>query len=515
MGRNVSMKPFRKMLFWIHVVIGLTAGSTIAVTAFTGACMAFEKQVIAWAEREVRRVTPPSAEAPRLPLDPIIATIRNAQPKAQLASVVVRADPSASITLSLGRTNTVYVNPYTGEIQPQGAPRLRAFFQMMLRWHRWLGVNPQTPRAGRAASERERPKEGAEVSTASGNNASPAPNADAMPSDEPTARPERRDGPGGLREFMSTVMGISAAVFCALCISGLYLWWPRSLTLKALRAISVPTLRLKGKARDWNWHNALGFWAAPSLIVMSLTGMAMAFRPFGNVLYGSGGPAPGPGGASTNAAFFTAPEPGTRPLGSDALLAIAMREVPHWETVTLRMGGRTGRGRPGPQQAQRREISDSDTERMPSTGMGKGSTNIPSVPAIITEGLPESERREPTGRSGAGSRGGRGTPAISIAVLERDSWIFHPIQLQVHPFTGEILQRSSFAAQVGEQGLRRALRGLNRTIHTGEVGGVPGQVLAFGACAAGLVLVYTGFALSWRRFFKRRSPEQSSPSNPA
>ena len=128
-------------------------------------------------------------------------------------------------------------------------------------------------------------------------------------------------------------------------------------------------------------------------------GMAMAFRPFGNVLYGSGGPAPGPGGASTNAAFFTAPEPGMRPLGSDALLAIAMREVPHWETVTLRMGGRTGRGRPGPQQAQRREISDSDTERMPSTGMEKGSTNIPSVPAMITEGHPEYERREPTGRS--------------------------------------------------------------------------------------------------------------------
>lgn len=502
MGRNVSMKRFRKLLFWVHLVIGLTAGTTITVTVFTGACMAFEKQIIAWAERDLRHVTPPALAAPRLPLDPVIATLRKAQPQAQIASVMVHASPGAAITLSIGRTNTVYVNPYTGEIQPQGAPQLRAFFQRMLRWHRWLGVNPQSPRAGDIPSELGRPRAGAEVNPASRNDSSPAPSTDIRSSSEPTAGPERREGPGGLREIMSTVVGISAAVFCALSISGLYLWWPWSLRLNAIRAVSLPGLRLKGKARDWNWHNALGFWAAPWLILMSLTGMAMAFRPFGNLLYGSGGPSSGPGGASTNAASFTAPEPGMRPLGPDALVAIATNEVPRWETITLRMGGRTGRGRPLPQQAQRREASDTGTERLPSTAMAEGTTNVPSVQATTPEGLPESERREPTGRSGAGGRGGRGTPAISIAVLEPDSWFPRPIQLQVHPFTGEILQRSSFATQSTEFGLRRALRGLNRALHTGEAAGSLGQAIAFLSCAAGLVLVYTGFALSWRRFFK-------------
>jgi uncharacterized iron-regulated membrane protein len=98
------MKRFRKLLVWAHLVIGLTAGTTLPVTVFTGACMAFEEQIIAWAERDLRHVTPPATEAPRLPLDPIIATIRKAQPQAQLASVMVHADPSTTITLSMGRS---------------------------------------------------------------------------------------------------------------------------------------------------------------------------------------------------------------------------------------------------------------------------------------------------------------------------------------------------------------------------------------------------------------------------
>ena len=44
-----------------------------------------------------------------------------------------------------------------------------------------------------------------------------------------------------------------------------------------------------------------------------------------------------------------------------------------------------------------------------------------------------------------------------------------------------------------------------RWIHTGEAGGIPGQTIAGLAAAASAVLVWTGFALSWRRFFTRRT----------
>jgi uncharacterized iron-regulated membrane protein len=46
----------------------------------------------------------------------------------------------------------------------------------------------------------------------------------------------------------------------------------------------------------------------------------------------------------------------------------------------------------------------------------------------------------------------------------------------------------------------RRIRMLLRFIHTGEVFGIPGQTVAGIASAGAVVLVYTGFALSWRRF---------------
>jgi uncharacterized iron-regulated membrane protein len=42
-----------------------------------------------------------------------------------------------------------------------------------------------------------------------------------------------------------------------------------------------------------------------------------------------------------------------------------------------------------------------------------------------------------------------------------------------------------------------------RPVHTGEAGGVIGQTLAGIASLAGVVLVWTGLALTWRRFRNR------------
>lgn len=56
-----------------------------------------------------------------------------------------------------------------------------------------------------------------------------------------------------------------------------------------------------------------------------------------------------------------------------------------------------------------------------------------------------------------------------------------------------------------DQSRGRRWRTWLRWIHTGEAGGVVGQTLAGLASFAGVVLVYSGLALSWRRFF-RRSP---------
>lgn len=445
------MKRFRKVLFWLHLVIGLAAGGTIAITTFTGATMAFEKQFIAWAERDLRRVTPPAANAERMPVDELLRRVREIQPDARPMGLTVSVNPADVVIINLGRTNAVYANPYTGEFQPQGAPKLRAFFQLMLRWHRWLGVNP--PPAGEGGTDRPG---GAGLRAGGDAGATPA---------QPRA-------PGGLREIMSTVVGASAAVFLTLCASGLYLWWPRSWSWKKVRPVSVMDFRLRGKARDFNWHNAIGLWSAPVLIVMSFTGMVMAFRGFGNFVYGPqpGGPG-GPGSASTNTVAISASAPGARPLGYDALIAVVQQEVPDWETITLRLGAGRQRG-PGGTGERRREGAERGEE---------------------AGGRLRGEVGERGGRSEA-----RGPQPVSATVRELGSRLPVPMQLQLDPFTGAVLKREVW----GEQGFRRAMRQLNRTLHTGEAGGWLGQTLALLACLGGLTLVYTGFALAWRRFFR-------------
>lgn len=57
---------------------------------------------------------------------------------------------------------------------------------------------------------------------------------------------------------------------------------------------------------------------------------------------------------------------------------------------------------------------------------------------------------------------------------------------------------------ITQQNLGRRLRMYSRYLHTGELFGLPGQVVAALSTLAAILLVWTGFALAWRRFFKRK-----------
>ncbi len=74
-----------------------------------------------------------------------------------------------------------------------------------------------------------------------------------------------------LKPIAHDLKTISTIVFLGLVVSGIYLWWPRQ--------IKRFTSGLRGKARDWNWHNAIGFWSAPFLVIITVTGLIMCFQP--------------------------------------------------------------------------------------------------------------------------------------------------------------------------------------------------------------------------------------------
>lgn len=438
---------FRKIIFWLHLIAGVVAGVVILIMSVTGAALAFEKEIIAWSERDVRRVAPPTPGIGQISLDDLLARARELKPGERPSGITLDADPDVALLVSFGRTNAFYVNPYTGEVREQGAKGVRAFMQTMIAWHRFLGAGEERRPLGKA------------------------------------------------------ITGASNVAFLFLGLSGLYLWWPRQWTKSALRAIGVMNLKLRGKARDWNWHNAIGFWTAPVLIVLTATAMPISYQWAGNLIYkitGTEAPTPGAGPGAAPTIEIATPPAGTKPLGMEALFAVARKEFPKWKQISQRAANPGGRGQRGAEGGFR-----------PTTG----STNETPREAR-SAGAPESERGggENRERRERGSEG-RSTPqAVTLTVIEKGQWpLFASTQLTLDPFTGAVLRKEGFSSF----NLGRQVRSWTRFLHTGEALGTAGKLVAGLASAAAALLVWTGFALAWRRFFLRRSQETAgAPQNP-
>jgi uncharacterized iron-regulated membrane protein len=159
------------------------------------------------------------------------------------------------------------------------------------------------------------------------------------------------------------------------------------------------------------------------------------------------------------------------------MFAAAQKEFPTWQQISHRTGGRGGR-----------------------PGGAKVSTTNPNTPAAPATNAPAAnhERGE---RQGEGQREGRGnTQPVTLSIKTKDQWpLFATTQLTLDPYTGNVLKKEGY----GDQNLGRQVRSWTRFLHTGEALGVMGKAIAGLASAGALLLVWTGFALAWRRFFSR------------
>jgi len=383
------MAAFRTVLFWLHLAAGAISGVVIALLCLTGTALAFEKEIVAWFERDARRIEAPSGNVPRLGLDELAARVRSAFPAAKPASIVISRDPTTAVAFTVSRTEGYHANPYTGEIRQPASYMIGRFMQTMFECHRYLALS------------------------------------------------------GDSRPTGKLVTGIANLAFCFLAVSGLFLWWPRSLSWRAFRPALWFTQNTSARARDWNWHNTIGFWCAPVLIGLTLTAMPISFRWAAELTYtltGTPLPAGGPQSSGTPAPEATVPAPATGaiPVARDTLLVTVQRELPDWSSVSLRFAHR-----------------------------------------------PDPAKPQPT----------------SITVRELGTWPrTATTTLQFDPFTGALLQSDGY----DELSAARKLRAWTRYLHTGEALGPWAQFIAGLACLGGCFLVYTGFALSWRRFFGKR-----------
>jgi uncharacterized iron-regulated membrane protein/flavodoxin len=384
------MKLLHKIIFWSHLLAGVVAGAIIFLMSLTGFILMYEHQLVEYAERDVRRVTPPAANLQRMSLDELLARARRQNP-AEPTSIVLRNDPAAAVAVGFGRDGAVYVNPYSGAVLGRTS-KLHDWFHGVIDWHRWLGMEGEGRATGRA------------------------------------------------------ITGVCNLAFFWLAVTGVYLWWPRSWSWRGLKPSLLLNPRLRGKARDWNWHNVIGFWSSTVLVVLTLTAAVMSYQWANDLLYTMTGSEPpqrsqGPGPMGQAAQGRVLNSEARAPLASfDALLARAEQQASGWIMMMIR--------------------------------------------------LP------------------RGAGPVTVLIQEAQApHIFARSQLALDRSSAEIVKWEPYAAA----GLGRRLRIWVRGLHTGEALGFPGQTVAGLASLGGCFLVWTGFAMAWRRFRYRKRDADDAP----
>ncbi|MDX2033786.1 MAG: PepSY-associated TM helix domain-containing protein [Blastocatellia bacterium] len=279
------MKTFRKILFWCHLCAGVTAGIIVLVMSVTGLLLTYEKQMIGWADKRAYQAALATPGAARLAPEALLARVREAG--STPTSLTVRADAAAPASVTVPNANgrgerTVFVNPYTGALLGDGAQGTRHFFHVVTDWHRWLG----------------------------------------------------REGDG--RAVGRAITGASNLLFLFIVMSGLYLWFPRALAWAHFKQILWFRRGLPGKARDFNWHNVIGFWCCVPLFIVVLGAVVISYPWASDLVYRAAGEAPPrPGGASPGGAGGPAAAPTSA--GLDPLMQRAEQHRGDWRTITARL----------------------------------------------------------------------------------------------------------------------------------------------------------------------------------
>lgn len=270
----------RKIIFWLHLSIGLLVGLVVAFLAVTGSVLAFQTQITAWAERNARVVAPAPVSTCISPAAILVrASIDQPRPP---TSLTLFADPHRPAEVVFGR-DTLLLNPCNGDVIRRDAGKLRAFFSDVKDLHRWVAW-------------------------------------------------------GGVRhENLRAVKDAANLCFFFLLLSGLYLWFPRKLRWQHFKPAVLFRPKLRGRARDWNLHNIAGFWMALPLLGIVLTGTIMAYPWATALLYrAAGSPLP-------PARVAEAGPKQMKALGIEKYLSLdpaiqsALAQDPHWYSLLMRM----------------------------------------------------------------------------------------------------------------------------------------------------------------------------------
>ena len=218
----------RKILFWLHLIIGCSAAIFIFLMSATGVALTYERQMIQAAEKADYPVV--ASQGRRLTLDEIMET-NPLFSDIEKPSLSIESGSNSLFVVSKGRKTLAYLNPYTGQEVETPGKETKAFFKKLRGFHRWLTLDGSFSDTGR------------------------------------------------------WINGIANVIFFILILSGLYLWLPNKITKRAFKSKLVLSRRHKSKqARNYQWHNVFGVYMTPILAVVVFTAFFFSFKLPGQLL---------------------------------------------------------------------------------------------------------------------------------------------------------------------------------------------------------------------------------------
>lgn len=93
-------------------------------------------------------------------------------------------------------------------------------------------------------------------------------------------------------EYGQPIIGWSTFIFVIMLISGIILWWPKNKKSRKKRFWFFWKKRSSWKRKNYDLHSILGFYIAPVVLVIALSGMLWAFPWFKSLLYDAGSETP-------------------------------------------------------------------------------------------------------------------------------------------------------------------------------------------------------------------------------
>jgi sulfite reductase (NADPH) flavoprotein alpha-component len=216
----------KTVLYRLHWFAGLTAGLVLAIVGLSGAMLSFEEEIVGALNRDALRAQP-TANRTALPPPQLLAALAATHPDRKVANLTVFADakltPRVTFTAPRNpqgttarnrRGETRHLNPYTGELLGKPTLRGQETLRLIEQLHRNLTAGP----------------------------------------------------PGRL------IVGACTLALIAMCVSGLYLRWPRSGAGNWRRWLLIDN-RLRGRAFLWQLHAVLGTWVLLAYLLSALSGL--------------------------------------------------------------------------------------------------------------------------------------------------------------------------------------------------------------------------------------------------